>query len=42
MKPNKCLTCPHKETSHMKRICKITGKPVPLFSEPVDCPLKED
>ena len=42
MKANKCMDCPHKQTGFMNRTCGLTGKTIPLFSAPADCPLKEE
>ena len=42
MKANKCMDCPHKIANFMSRTCELTGKTIPLFSEPAGCPLKEE
>ena len=38
MKPNKCMDCPYKQISFMRRTCELTGGNIPLFSEPKFCP----
>lgn len=37
-----CIDCPVTRRAFMVRECALTGKHVPLFSAPHECPLNQD
>ena len=37
-----CMNCPFVRRAFMVRECDLTGKHVPLFSAPDECPLNQD
>lgn len=37
-----CIDCPFVRRAFMERVCVLTGKHVPLFSAPHECPMNQD